>query len=88
MVITVSSTGEPDASWEVAARVGARVAVRGTPVSAGGVWQLVESLDSPALRTAVRGVLEESRRRAEQRAAELAAELDAIRVELDRYPPG
>lgn len=88
VVITVSSTGEPDASWEVAARVGAKVAVRTTPVSAGQVWQLVESLDSPALITAVRGVLDENRRRAEQRAAALADELAAIRAELDRYPPG
>lgn len=73
--------------WRVEARVGARVAVRSTPVSPARVWELIDQLDNELLRSTVGAILSEHRRITQDRADALIAELKAVRAELDSLPP-
>lgn len=63
------------------------MAVRPTPVQAARVWELVRLLDNELLTTTVGAILEEHRRTTQARADALAAQLEAVRAELDSLPP-
>jgi len=85
--ISISTSENEPLQWRIEARVGARVAVKSTPVQAARVWELVKQLDNELLTTTVGGILEEHRRSTQARADALAAQLDAVRAELDSLPP-
>jgi hypothetical protein len=87
--VTITLSTDPDGAggWKVEARVGARAVVRPTPVSPARVWDMVQGLENEQLTGAVQAHLAEHRRAAQQRADELAAQLAAVRAELDTLPP-
>lgn len=86
ITITVSHDGSEGASWMVEARIGARVAVRPRPVPPSGVAEIARGLNDEKLTAVVEGHLAEHRRTVQARAEVLAAELAAVRAELDSYP--
>lgn len=85
--ITISTSDTEPPQWRIEARVGARAAVKSTPVPAARVWELITQLDNELLTTTVGAILEEHRRATQARADELAAQLKAVRAELDSLPP-
>lgn len=85
--ISISTSENEPLQWRIEARVGARVAVKSTPVQAARVWELVKQLDNELLTTTVGGILEEHRRTTQERADTLIAQLEAVRAELDSLPP-
>ncbi len=85
--ITINTSDTEPPQWRIEARVGARVAVKSTPVPAARVWELITQLDNELLTTTVGAILEEHRRATQARADELAAQLKAVRAELDSLPP-
>ena len=87
MTISISTSDSEPPQWRIEARVGARVAVKSTPVQAARVWELVTQLDNELLTTTVGAILEEHRRTTQARADTLAAQLEVVRAELDSLPP-
>jgi hypothetical protein len=85
--ISISTSENEPLQWRIEARVGARVAVKSTPVQAARVWELVEQLGNELLTTTVGAILEEHRRTTQERADALVAQLEAVRAELDSLPP-
>ena len=85
--ISISTSENEPLQWRIEARVGARVAVKSTPAQAARVWDLVKLLDNDLLTTTVGGILEEHRRSTQARADALAAQLEAVRAELESLPP-
>jgi len=85
--ISISTSESEPPQWRIEARVGARVAVKSTPVQAARVWELVRQLDNELLTSTVGAILEEHRRTTQARADALAAQLEAVRAELDSLPP-
>ena len=83
MTISISTSDSEPPQWRIEARVGARVAVKSTPVQAARVWELVTQLDNELLTTTVG----EHRRTTQARADTLAAQLEVVRAELDSLPP-
>ena len=87
VTISISTSDSEPPQWRIEARVGARVAVKSTPVQAARVWELVTQLDNELLTTTVGAILEEHRRTTQARADTLAAQLEVVRAELDSLPP-
>jgi len=85
--ISISTSDTEPPQWRIEARVGAKAAVKSTPVPAARVWELITQLDNELLTTTVGAILEEHRRATQARADELAAQLKAVRAELDSLPP-
>ena len=85
--ISISTSENEPLQWRIEARVGARVAVKSTPVQAARVWELVKQLDNELLTATVGAILEEHRRSTQERADALVAQLEAVRAELDSLPP-
>lgn len=88
VTITLSTTGEPNASWSLEATVGARKAVKATPLTPARVWELVKSLDNPPLSDLVGSQLADYRRATEERANQLSAQLADLVAELKSLPDG
>ncbi len=86
-IAIATADGEPP-QWRLDVRVGARAAVRAATLSAAQVWRLVEALGEEAVTAAVNQVLDEQRQAATRRAEALAAELAAVRAELESLPGG
>ena len=86
VTITVRTSGEPGALWQLEARVGARVAVRVTDLPPLRVWDIVSGLGEEKLIATVRGQLEEHRKLVEARESALSSELEAVRQQLRLYP--
>lgn len=84
VTITVSTDGEN--GWKIEARVGSRIAVRATAVSPARVAEIAGQLEDPRLIEVVTDLLAEHRRTVQARADALAAELAAVRAELETYP--
>lgn len=62
------------------------MALRAGAVSPARVWELVQLLENETLTKAVGAILGEQRAAASARAEALAAELAAVRAELDALP--
>lgn len=86
VVITIASTDSEPQAWRIEAKVGTRVALRAGAVTPARVWELVQLLENETLTKAVGAILTEQRSAAQARAATLAAELAAVRAELDALP--
>lgn len=86
VTITISTSGDEAVTWRVDARIGAKAAVRPTPVSPSRVWEIVESLGEPKLTALVQSLLDEHRRSTQARADQLKAELAALQTELQSFP--
>ncbi|WP_164860662.1 DUF6319 family protein [Rhodococcus sp. X156] len=81
--VTVTITGTADGQWSVqAARGSATARGKATPVSPDAVARAVHELGDEATTSAVAAVLDHARRSAEQRVAQLSAELEAARAAL------
>ncbi len=66
--------------------MGSRVAVRATPVPPARVAEIAGQLGEPRLIEVVTDLLAEHRRTVQAKADALAAELAAVRAELESYP--
>lgn len=86
VTITLSTTGEPHAAWNIEATIGTRKAIKPTPLTPARVWELVRSLENPQLSDLVGSQLLEYRRAAEQRANELSSQLADLVAELNSLP--
>ncbi len=86
VTITISTSGDETVTWRIEARIGAKVAVRPTPVPPSRVWEIVESLGEPKLSALVQSLLEDHRRSTQARADQLAFELAALQTELESFP--
>ncbi|MCW2523426.1 MAG: hypothetical protein JWO63_1761, partial [Frankiales bacterium] len=75
VTVTLTSTG---ASWTVSATRGAKSVTRSTPVPPGVVTAVASLLDQPPITEAVAEVNETALAEAQERAAELRAELAAL----------
>lgn len=84
--ITISTSGDESASWRIEAKIGAKTAVRPTPIPPTRVWEIVQSLGEPKLTTMVQSLLDDHRRATQARADALAAELSALQAELKSFP--
>jgi hypothetical protein len=86
VTITIATADTEPTSWRIEARVGSRVALRAEAVTPARVWELVQLLQNETLSRAVGVILTEQRSAAQTRATALAAELAAVRAELDALP--
>lgn len=86
VTITIATTDTEPTTWRIEARVGSRVALRAGAVTPARVWELVQLLQNETLSRAVGAILTEQRSAAQARATVLAAELAAVRAELDALP--
>ncbi len=86
VTITVSTTGEDGATWQIEARIGVKAAVRPTQIPPSRVWEIVRTLDEPKLTAVVRSILDEHRRTTQARADALTAQLSALQSELRLFP--
>ena len=86
VTITVATTDSEPPTWRIEAKVGAKVALRASAVTPARVWEMVQLLENETLSKAVGAILNEQRSAARARADALAAELAAVRAELEALP--
>jgi len=81
--VVVTLHGCASEGWTVEVRRGSRRATRPTRVAAEAVARAVHALGDPATSEAVSGVVEQARRVAQARVAQLSTELEEARASLD-----
>lgn len=81
--ITITVTIDPENEWTVGVAHGARKVGRPAPVAPDAVERAVRELGDPTAVEAVQSVIEEARRAAEERVAQLSRELEEARKALE-----
>jgi len=81
--ITITVTIDPENEWTVGVAHGTRKVGKPTPVAPDAVERAVKELGDPTASEAVESVIEEARRAAEERVAQLSRELEEARLALE-----
>ena len=81
--ITITVTIDPENEWTVGVAHGTRKVGKPAPVAPDAVERAVKELGDPTATEAVQSVIEEARRAAEERVAQLSRELDEARQALE-----
>ena len=81
--ITITVTIDPENEWTVGVAHGTRKVGKPTPVAPDAVERAVKELGDPTATEAVQSVIEEARRAAEERVAQLSRELEEARQALE-----
>ncbi|MEU5841648.1 DUF6319 family protein [Rhodococcus sp. NPDC047139] len=81
--ITITLTIDPENEWTVGVAHGTRKVGKPTPVAPDAVERAVGELGDPTATEAVQSVIEEARRAAEERVAQLSRELEEARQALE-----
>lgn len=81
--ITITVTIDPENEWTVGVAHGTRKVGKPTPVAPDAVERAVKELGDPTATEAVHSVIDEARRAAEERVAQLSRELEEARQALE-----
>ncbi|MCR8693429.1 DUF6319 family protein [Rhodococcus rhodochrous] len=81
--ITITVTIDPENEWTVGVAHGTRKVGKPAPVAPDAVERAVKELGDPTATEAVQSVIEEARRAAEERVAQLSRELEEARQALE-----